>query len=279
MQLGQVKELWRYPVKSMRGERLCVAEVGGRGTAHDRGYAIIDQETGKIASAKLPRLWGGLLQSLARVIAEDGAVAITLADGRELLTQRDDVDGALSRLTGRPVRLIQTPPQAPEIERYWPDVDGLALRDTVTSGPIGRGAPQGTFFDYAPLHLLTTATLAHLQALYPTGHVDARRFRPNLVIAVPEEAHGFVENAWVGLVLEIGGGARVRVTNPVPRCVVPTLPQGELGADIGILRAVARHNRPPVPALDGAELPCLGVYAVVERDGVIQVGDTVRLTA
>lgn len=170
-----------------------------------------------------------------------------------------------------------TPLQVAEIERYWPDIDGLALRDMVTSGAIGQGAPSGTFFDYAPLHLLTTATLAHLRTLYPQGQVDAQRFRPNLVIAVPEEVRGFAENSWVGHTLQIGGDVRLRISNPVPRCVVPTLPQGELAADIGILRAVAQHNRPPVPALDGQRLPCLGVYASVERDGVICQGDAVRI--
>lgn len=273
---GRVRDLWRYPVKSMRGERLSDAHVSGRGIACDRGYALLDVETGKIASAKHPLLWGGLLQCQARVVSEDGAVCLALAHGQEALTGRDDVDETLSTLMGRPVRLIHTPPPAPEIERYWPDVDGLLLRDTVTSGRIGQGAPLGTFFDYAPLHLLTTATLAHLQSHHPLGQVDARRFRPNLVIDVPNTMRGFVENAWVGQTVEIGG-VRLRVTDPVPRCVVPTLPQGELARDIGILRAVAEHNRPPVPALDGARLPCLGVYASVERDGVIRVGDVVRL--
>ncbi len=277
MLLGSVQELWRYPVKSMRGERLSEAEVGARGIAHDRGYALLDQATGKIASAKHPRLWGGLLQCQARVMSADGVVCITLPDARELLLQRDDVDEALSLLTRRPVRLLRTPPQVPEIERYWPDVDGLSLRDTTTSGEIGQGAPRGTFFDYAPLHLVTTATLAHLRTLYPYGQVDVRRFRPNLVIEVPDEAQGFVENTWIGQTFQLGQNVRLRVTDPTPRCVVPTLPQGELVEDIGVLRAVAQHNRPSVPALAGAHLPCLGVYASVEREGVIHLGDAVRL--
>ncbi|MGE5334578.1 MAG: MOSC domain-containing protein [Nitrososphaerota archaeon] len=280
MQLGSLNDLWRYPVKSMRGERLSHAQITARGIAYDRGYAFLDEESGKIASAKRPRHWGYLLQCQARVAAADGAVCITLADGREIQVDQasqGEVNDALALLTKRPVRLIHTPPPVPEIERYWPDVDGLALRDMVTSGAIGQGAPQGTFFDYAPLHLLTTATLAHLRTLYPQGQVDARRFRPNLVIEVPDLSEGFVENAWVGRILQIGEDVRLRVTNPTPRCVVPTLPQGELMEDIGILRAVAQHNRPPVPALEGASLPCLGVYARVERSGVIRRGDTVRL--
>jgi MOSC domain-containing protein len=279
MLLGRVRDLWHYPVKSMRGEPLHAAQVSERGVAYDRSYALLDQETGKIASAKRPRLWGRLLQCQARVVSLRGTVRIVLADGQELLASQDDADAQLSALTGRAVRLIRTPPPAPEIERYWPDVAGLLLRDTVTSGRIGQGAPEGTFFDYAPLHVMTTATLAHLQALYPRGQVDPRRFRPNLVIETPDGTRGFVENDWIGRTLQIGAEVRLRVTDPSPRCVVPTLPQGELAEDIGILRAVAEHNRPAVPALDGKQLPSLGVYASVERGGVIHTGDTVAETA
>jgi len=278
MLLGRVRDLWRYPVKSMRGEPLHAAQVSERGVAYDRSYALLDQETGKIASAKRPRLWGRLLQCQARVVSADGAVRIVLADGQELLASQDDAGAQLSALTGRAVHLVRTPPPAPEIERYWPDVAGLLLRDTVTSVRIGQGAPAGTFFDYAPLHLMTTATLAHLQALYPRGQVDPRRFRPNLVIEAPDGTRGFVENGWIGRTLQIGAEVRLRVTDPSPRCVVPTLPQGELAEDIGILGAVAEHNRPAVPALDGKQLPSLGVYASVERGGVIHTGDTVAET-
>ncbi len=272
---GRLCELWRYPVKSMRGELLREAQVSERGIVFDRGYAVLDGETGKIASAKRPRLWGCLLQCRAQVVSTDGVVCIVLADGQEILADRDDADALLSALTGRSVRLVRTPPPAPEIERYWPDVDGLLLRNTVTSGQIGQGAPPGTFFDYAPLHLMTTVTLAHLQSLYPRGQIDPRRFRPNLVIETPDEVQGFTENEWVGRTLQIGDTVRLRVTDPSPRCVVPTLLQAELADDIGILRAVAQHNRPPVPTLDGARLPCLGAYASIECGGVIHAGDAV----
>lgn len=286
MRVGIVRELWRYPVKSMRGERLGEGRVGIRGIAHDRGYALLDAETGKVASAKHPRLWGILLRCQARMAPEREGLCITFPDGSELLTHPDDAgvdeeaDEAFSRLTGRPVHLVRTPPAVAEIERYWPDVEGLALRDTTTSGKIGQGAPSGTFFDHAPLHLMTTSTLAHLGALYPSGQVDARRFRPNLVIGLPDtEPLGFAENAWVGQFLQIGRELRLRVTDPTPRCVVPTLPQGELTEDIGVLRAVAQHNRPPVPALGGARMPSLGVYASIEQEGKCHAGDEVWLAS
>src|SRR6478752_5206304 len=133
MLLGRVRDLWRYPVKSMRGEPLRVAQVNERGIDYDRGCALLDLETGKIASAKRPRMWGRLLQCRARVVSVQGAVSIVLPDGQELLASQDDIDAQLSALTGRSVRLARTPPTAPEIERYWPNIDGLLLRDTVTS--------------------------------------------------------------------------------------------------------------------------------------------------
>jgi uncharacterized protein YcbX len=280
--VGTIAELWRYPVKSMRGERLAQARVSERGVDGDRIYAVQDGETGKIASAKHPRLWDMLLQCAARYNDAEGAVAITLPSGQQVSSGQNDVEAALSALTGRVARLTRSVPQRAEIERYWPDVDGLApsetVRETVTANELGLGAPGRTFFDYAPLHVLTTATLTTLSALHPSGQVDSRRFRPNLMIAtLPDMGNGFVENDWVGRRLLIGSSLRLRVSNPTPRCVVPTLSQAQLPADIDILRAIAAHNRPPVPALDNALRPCLGIYAAVERSGIVRVGDTVRI--
>ncbi len=82
----------------------------------------------------------------------------------------------------------------------------------------------------------------------------------------------------MGRTISIGHDLCLRVTDPAPRCVVPTLPQDQLASEIGILRAIANHNRPAVPALADAQLPCLGVYAVVEQGGTIVVGETVRIT-
>jgi uncharacterized protein YcbX len=147
-------------------------------------------------------------------------------------------------------------------EEYWPDIEGLDHRDTVTD----FGLPEGTFFDCALVHLLTTATLDRLRELYPQGRFEVRRFRPNIVV---ETAHGerdFVENAWIGQVLAIGYSVRLSVTGPCPRCVMTTLPQGDLPHDTGILRTAAGHNRANV-----------GIYASVLEGGTVRRGDSVRL--
>ena len=74
-----------------------------------------------------------------------------------------------------------------------------------------------------------------------------RRFRPNIVVTPESGERSFVENAWVGHILAIGDEVRLRVTDPCPRCVMTTLPQGDLPRDLGILRAAADHNRVHIP--------------------------------
>src|SRR5262252_5437609 len=141
-------------------------------------------------------------------------------------------------------------------------MEGLDHRDTVTD----FGLPEGTFFDCAVVHVLTTATLDRLRGLYPQGRFEVRRFRPNLVVETSKGAHDFVENAWIGQVIAIGDSVRLSVTGPCPRCVMTTLPQGDLPKDTGILRTAAQHNRANV-----------GVYASVLQGGNIRRGDSARL--
>ena len=81
-------------------------------------------------------------------------------------------------------------PWAASAEEYWPDLEGLDYRDTVTDFAL----PEGTFFDAAAVHVLTTATLDRLRELYPHGRFEARRFRPNLVVAPVHDVKDFLEN-------------------------------------------------------------------------------------
>ncbi len=276
---GTVDTIRRYPVKSMRGEWLDDASASVRGLAGDRVFALIDRETGKVASAKHPRLWGMLLGCAATFQQQHPLIAqITLLDGRQLLSNQPDIDRTLSRMIGRDVTLTSVLPADAQTEREYPDVEGLPVSGMFFSAPIAGGAPAGTFFDFAPLHIVTTATLARLRAAAPTSAFDAQRFRPNLVIDTGDR-EGFVENDWVGKTLHIGDDVRLRVTDPTPRCVVPTLPQPDLPRDVAILRAIAQHNRPAIPTLGGVEWPSVGVYASVEQGGTIHVGDRVFLAS
>jgi uncharacterized protein YcbX len=141
-------------------------------------------------------------------------------------------------------------------------MEGLDYRDTVTDFDL----PEGTFFDCAVLHLLTTATLDRLRELYPQGRFEVRRFRPNVVVETSNRVKDFVEDAWIGQTVRIGDEVQLAITGPCPRCVMTTLAQGDLPKDSGILRTAAQHNQVNV-----------GVYASVQRGGHVRRGDAIRL--
>jgi uncharacterized protein len=275
-----VGEMWRYPVKSMMGEQVQSAEVTERGFAGDRAYALVDLETGKVASAKNPRKWGSMFEyrALFAEAIEAGKqappVKITLPNGSVVESSNSTAAEILSNALGRKVAIIAEAPPSAKLEEYWPDLEGLSHRDTVTDERVAPAAPAGTFFDCAAIHLVTSATLARLAEVYPAGRFEARRFRPNLVVETPG-LEGFVENDWVGRQLLIGD-VRLNVIIPSPRCVMTTLAQGDLPADAGVLRAAAQHNRVMIQPV-GVEMPSVGVYAVVEQGGSIRKGDEVLL--
>lgn len=266
--LGSVVSLWRYPVKSMMGEELNATEVTDRGLLGDRTYALLDASNGKVASAKHPRKWANLFDFRAAFAEPPRAdekiplIRITLPNGTIVTSEQSDVNKVLTNALGREVTLATAAPGEPSLEEYWPDMEGLAHRETVTD----EAMPAGTFFDLAVAHVLTTATIDRLRELYPQGRFEVRRFRPNIVVQPASTEKDFVENAWVGHRLVIGDEVRLNVTGPCPRCVMTTLPQGDLPRDPGILRTAAQHNRVSV-----------GVYASVLRGGTIRRGDPVRL--
>lgn len=282
--VGAVASIWRYPVKSMIGEELSDARVSQIGLTGDRVYALVDRADGKIATAKNPRKWPTLFAFRANLIdrpdrgSHRATVRITLPDGRVVRGEEGRIDSELSKALGRDVSLVATtqlesgigaqPPahasKSARAEEYWPDMDGLDHRDTVTDFDL----PTGTFFDCATVHILTTATLDRLRESYTEGRFDVRRFRPNIVVSPASGEPTFVENAWIGHRLAIGPDVRLNITGPCGRCVMTTLAQGDLPMDTGILRTAVRQNRANV-----------GVYATVVRSGVIHRGDRVRLGA
>ncbi len=280
---GAVVSLWRYPVKSMQGEELNAAVVTGRGIAGDRAYAVIDRATGLVASAKHPRKWGRLFECSAALVEPPGPgdppppVRITLPDGGVVDSRHPDVDRVLSRVLGREVRLASEAPAGAmrEADRTPVDADGAA--EVVSREDIGVAAPPGTFFDYGVLHLLTTGTLDRLGELYPGGRFEARRFRPNLVVAPADAVAGFVENEWLGRPLSVGAEVRLDAIDPTPRCVVTTLAQDGLPRDPGILRTLARHSRAASATLAPVVVfPAVaGIYMAVLREGAVHLGDPV----
>lgn len=270
--------LWRYPIKSMMGEELNSAIITDNGILGDRSYALLDLETDKIVSAKNPKKWPEIFSFHARYIEapalekELPPVWITLPDGRIIRTDQADAEQQLSIALKRTIGLRNKAAQHASLEQYWPEYEGESTE--ISDETISVAADDGSFFDYASLHILTTASLTKLQQIYPGGRFEARRFRPNLVIATPAELIGFVENDWVGKTLTIDG-VKLLVTDPCPRCVMPTLAQGDLAKDAKILRTIS-ENTVHVP-FAGKALPSIGVYAQVIQPGEIRRGSMVMI--
>jgi len=265
---GKVVSLWRYPVKSMIGEELNSSYITERGLIGDRTYALIDNQTGKVISAKNPAKWRKLFDFRAAFIDSPQTadnipnVRITLPDGSQIFSHQEEIDHSLSKILGREVSLMKATLDKPGYEEYWPDVEGIAHRELVTDEIM----PSKTFFDIAVIHILTNSTINRFRELYPEGHFEVRRFRPNIVIESSSMEKDFIENSWVGKKLTVGEEIVLRVIAPCTRCVMITLPQGDLPNDLGILRTVAKYNQ--VHA---------GVYASVEQGGIVRRGDLVQL--
>jgi uncharacterized protein YcbX len=167
IELGAVSSLWRYPVKSMSGEELNATEVTELGLLGDRAYALVDSSDGKAATAKNPRKWPHLFDFRATFIepprpgAQVPPVQITLPDGTTVASDQPDLNQILSKALDREVTFRAAQRGVVNAEEYWPGMEGLDHRDTVTDFAL----PEGTFFDVAMVHVLTTATLDRLQDL------------------------------------------------------------------------------------------------------------------
>ena len=267
LDLGTVATLRRYPVKSMLGEDLDAAEVTAGGVTGDRAFALIDVETGRVASAKHPKSWRGLLAFSS--LWNDGSPRITLPDGRSIAAD-DEASGVLSDLLRREVRVTTARPEHAAVARPAPE-------DVIAAGEdadvpyemleIAQGTPGATFVDYAPVHVVTTATLAHVGT-------EAVRYRPNIVLETPD-GEPFAENDWAGRVITIGA-VRLRGILPTPRCAVPTLAHGALPSRPDAVRTLLDANRVAVPGF--GVLQFLGAYAEVLEPGTIHLGDRATIT-
>jgi len=279
MTVGRVGALWRYPVKSMLGEALTSVAVSEAGFDGDRCFGVVAAGTGRVASAKRPRRWQRLLQLRAEV-AGPGVVRIRFPDGTSVTSGDPGVDAALAAFLGEDVRLSGDAPPKAELDRAVPDevlAEGPDADVAFTTLEIAAASPPGTFFDFTPMQLVTSASLQQVGAAHPAGRVDAVRYRPNVVVETTDGRSGFVENDWAGRRLHLGDDVVLDVVVPSPRCSVPTLRHGDLPPDPDALRIPLEHNFVPVPLDDFGSAPCLGVHAVVVTGGRLHLGDEVRL--
>jgi hypothetical protein len=235
----RVLELWRYPVKSLQGERLDEAEIRAGGIDGDRQWALFDTVSGLGLTA---RREPDLLFAAAR-LRRDGGAEIVLPDGTVTVD-----DGVLSDWLGRPVAL-RSAAEVTDRRRYESPQDDL---DERSGWHDWEGAAGGAFHDNADgrLSLVSTGSL---------GTWDRRRFRANVVL------DGAGEDALVGSAVRLGE-ALLDVTEPIPRCVMVTRPQGGgIGRDTAVLKTVHRERG-----------GTLAVAALVRSPGTVRTGDQLR---
>jgi uncharacterized protein YcbX len=210
--VGTVESIWRYPVKSLGGERLTGVDVDARGLAGDRWWAVRDAD-GKFGSGKTTRRFrrmAGLLRLSARDTG--GVPEVRGPDGEPV----PDVDAFLRAHLGR---------------------DDVRL---AAEGAVSH-------FDELPVSVLATATLDWARAAVPSV-TDERRFRPNLVIRTPAGAPPFTEDSWLGRTATVGGVCLGFVRASV-RCVMVNEAQPGLEHDAAILRTIARCHDTTLAAL------------------------------
>lgn len=280
--VGEISEIWRYPVKGMAGESLSTAHLGEQGLVGDRIWAVRDTARQEIQSCKFrPEL---LLCAARASAVVEGQVDILFPDGTVLGGERAEAHARVSQLVGHASTLEPLRPLSDldfyrrhkrddhtwleELKATFAREGHEPLPDFFANFPATAAefvALPGTFFLVTPFHLLTTATLAWLKQLNPQSDWDVRRFRPNVVIDTGPGASGLIEQNWIGRQLVIGSAA-LDCPGTTPRCGAITRAQGALRADPAALRTVVKHADQNV-----------GIYGSPRQAGELRVGDAVYL--
>lgn len=234
----RVTAIWRYPVSSMAGERLDSATVEVSGLAGDREWGVFDLSADKIAYPGREKRWLAVPNGHAR-LARSGAVEVSADGDRWGDPASAPWQQSLSDLFGFPAELRAYVP---------PEAEGMKPR-----------------YERAPLHILTTAALRSLRRALPDSVIDERRFRPNLLVDIPDGAEPIPENDWIGRDITIGG-VTLRGSEPCARCGFTTLQQDGLPLDIEVLRTVVKRF--------GRNF---GIYCDVVSPGEINQGDVLTI--
>lgn len=282
--VGKVIEVWRYPVKSMRGELLQSVSIESLGMRGDRGWALRDDESGEIRGAKK---FPALMKCSSKYPLEPNDSTIPPAeiifpDGRTINTDSDEVSGKISQFLEARVTLFPRLP-ATEEEHYRRKEQ---LSEPVIRQMLGLGkaeplpdlnifpskvleeitkftSPRGTYVDAYPIHLLTTSWLEELQNHSSRSSFKRERFRPNLLIET--ETSGLAELDWCGKTLRIGT-TELNCEIPTIRCSMTAHETGSLPKDPNVLRTIVQRTDRNV-----------GVYASVLLEGQVNVGDEVQI--
>jgi uncharacterized protein len=287
-QVGSVESLWRYPAKSLMGDRFPSLRVDDHGMVGDRMWAVRDEVRGGIRGAKKI---AGLMRLRARYVEEPRPggppppIEVTAPDGQRVRSDDADIDERLSQFLDHPVTLCPLRPAtdldhfrrgAPDTEDFDAELRSIFGREADEPLPSFEGlpldvlieyeSPPGTYFDAYPIHIVTDRSLETLAALAPGSEFDVRRFRPNVVVALEGDVEGeFPEQAWLGRKLR-AGDIELEVTASCPRCVMVTRDFDDLPEDPRVLRTIVRHADQNI-----------GVYANVVRTGTLETGAAVTL--
>ncbi|MEO5987569.1 MAG: MOSC domain-containing protein [Candidatus Eisenbacteria bacterium] len=282
MRLGTILQVWRYPVKSMGGERLTAARLSWRGIPGDRGWALYDEMRAGITSAKrLPPLRECSARYLNEPVAGQVSPPAELCfpDGTSIRTESAEAARRLTELTGRAVSLRALGPAGtdtdPRLTTAGESTETVrALMGILPGEPEPdlsaftpdrlRQLRQGNFFDAFSLHLITQDSLRTLTRIAPESDWDPRRFRANFLIDA-NAADGYPELEWVGQRLRIGN-ATIHVVMGCPRCVMVTLKEHDLPQDHRVMRTLVRETHHTA-----------GVYASVVEEGEVREGDAIEL--
>ena len=283
--VGVIKQIWRFPVKSMQGDTIDHCTVSKQGVLGDRCWAMRDEGRKEVQwGKKYPQL----MLCMARYREEpDGKdikpVDITFPDGETLGSDDEAVHEKLTALIGRDAMLWPLQP-ASNIEfykRYKPDEEAFLqeIADVFAREP-GEPIPDmgmfpeilmdhvsvpGTFFDNEEIHMITTASMRYMASKNPEATWDIRRFRPNFYIETDDGLEGLVETDWAGKKIRIGA-TTLEITMPTPRCGMTVRPQADLEYEKSILRTIVKEGDQN-----------LGVGAHFYEGGEIRVGDPVEV--
>ena len=283
--VGVIREIWRFPVKSMQGATIESCAVSKIGVLGDRRWAMRDVQRQEIQ-------WGKrhpeLMLCTARYRSEPDSdavqqVDVTFPDGETIASDDGRIHQKLTDLVGRDATLSPVQPaDNPDFyKRYKPDekVFMEELAEVFAREP-GEPMPDlslfpeaimdyvsvpGTFFDNEELNLVTTASIAFMQSKNPEANWDIRRFRPNFFVETTDGLQGLVENDWAGKTVKIGS-VMLQITMPTPRCGMTVRPQGDIEYDKTVLRTIVKEADQN-----------LGVGAHCLEAGEISVGDAVEV--
>ena len=277
MSTASVTTIYRYPVKSMMGETLSDADIAGAGIPGDRGWAVRDEKRGGIRGGKK-------IPQLMTLAAQSGPAAplITAPDGDSASASSEGINEWLCDKLGHPVTLWPLLPadQLDHYRRGAPDTEDFeqelrAVFGRLPDEPLPDLAgfeellefesPPGTYFDAFPMSIMSQQSLNTMNQLEGESQFDVRRFRPNLLVDIPDTDQPFPEQAWVGKTLSVGS-VTLKIDMTCPRCAMTTHGFYDLPQDAQIMRKLVANS-------EGN----LGIYASVVQAGKVTAGDSVSV--